>query len=230
MSGAFTWLEAGQPRARSLGREQPATIGRAEGADVRVEDTSVSREQAVVRFDGTSFRIANVSRTNPTRVNGQQLAEEVPLRDQDELLLGAVKLRFHDLAAHDAISGPICSHCGRENSATDKDCWYCGTSLVSAHSTLRSRRLVVGRIVADGGPFLDLHDGQSATLGGGPPLLRQAQSQVGGSTEVAAAGGRLSVAGAAGATVNGTAATAPQELKAGDVIEAAGMRYQVILR
>jgi hypothetical protein len=221
MSAALVWVEAGRMRAHNIGRDKPANVGRAEGADVHVDDHSVSREQAVIRFDGTGFRVANRSGTNPTRVNGQPTEQETPVHDQDELSMGMLNLRFHDLGVHDSISGPVCSHCGRENKATDKDCWFCGTSLVSAVSTLRTRRQVVGRVVAADGRFLDLYDGQSAVLSGGAPAFRQQGEETGGGSEVSASKRGLTVTEAGGET---------RQLQTGDVLEAGGTSYLVIVR
>ena len=225
MSGALTWRDSDAPRARNLDRAGSTSIGRAEGATVRLDDAEVSRDHADIHFESGHFVLANRSRTNPTRINGRPV-EDAVLRDQDELLLGAVTLRFHDLGAHDAISGPICSHCGRENKATDKDCWYCGTSLVSAVSTLRTRRLVVGRILAETGESLDLYAGQSATLGQGAPALLlapgQGESASAPPTEVSATEDGMVVAG----TADGTG----QSLTTGDIVEANGARYVIIVR
>ncbi len=132
-----------------------------------------------------------------------------------------MKLRFHDLGVHDTISGPICSHCGRENNSTDKDCWFCGTSLVTAASTLRKRRHVVGRLVAGDGQFLDLYEGQSATLTGGPPAVRQQGGDAKAGTDVTASEGGLSATEGEGAG---------RRLQTGDVLEAGGTRYVVIVR
>lgn len=225
MSGALTWRESDAPKARNLDSGGSTTIGRAEGTTVRLDDAEVSRDHAEIHFEGGSFVLANRSRTNPTRINGRPV-EEAVLRDQDELLLGAMTLRFHDLSAHDTISGPICSHCGRESKATDRDCWYCGTSLVSALSTLRTRRLVVGRILAETGEFLDLYPGQGATLGQGAPALLQApgpgESASEPPTEVSATEDGMVIAG--------TADGKGKSLRTGDVVEASGERYVIIVR
>lgn len=217
MSGAVTWGGPDGPRAANVGRDRPASIGRAEAVDITVDDASVSRAQATIRFDGSRFLLTNQSRANPTRVNGLRVEEESALGDGDDLLLGAVMLRFHDLGLHDTIGGPICSHCGRENNATDKDCWFCGTSLVSAASVVRKRRQVVGRLVAADGQHLDLYAGQSAMLAGRAPTLRhQGAGDVEG-TEVTASDSGLTAAEA-------------RELRTGDVLEVGGMRYVVIVR
>lgn len=216
MSGAVTWEHADGPRAANVGRDRPAGIGRAEGAEIRVTDNSVSRQQATIRFDGARFVMANLSRTNPTLLNGRPVEAEAPLSDGDELLLGAVRARFHDLGVHDTISGPICSHCGRENNATDRDCWFCGTSLVSAQSALRKRRHVVGRLVDGRGGHLDLYAGQSAVLAGDAPTLRQEATAHGEGMEVTASEAGLTAGGG--------------RLSTGQVLEAGGMRYVVIVR
>jgi hypothetical protein len=223
VSGALTWRESDIPRARNVDRDRSTTIGRSEAATVHLSGGEVSREHAEIHFDGQTFVIANRSRTNPTFVNGQPTVNVV-LRDQDEVSLGGVQLRFHDLGAHDAISGLMCSHCMRENEAIAKDCWYCGTSLVSAPSSLRTRRPVVGRIVSETGEFLDLFAGQSASLDRGRPLIRHApnhESAEGSAIEVSATDDGLTIADTLGDV---------RRLTTGDIVDAPGARFVIIIR
>jgi hypothetical protein len=107
--------------------------------------------------------IENRSSTNPTQVDGASPAGPLPLNDGSHVDVGGYRLTFWDLAAGDQYSGPVCSHCHRENSETDADCWFCGTSLVNAPTSIRTRRNVVCRLIASDGTAFDLID-QKALL------------------------------------------------------------------
>ena len=69
----------------SFGREQ---------SDVTLDDPFVSREQAYILYDGAAYRLFNQSQTNPTLVNGNVVNGPRDLSDGDEVVMGAVKLRF----------------------------------------------------------------------------------------------------------------------------------------
>jgi len=69
------------------------TVGRTAG-DLALEDATVSTEHARIRFENQRYLLVNRSLTNPTRVNGHPVEGNVDLHDGDELLMGAVKLRF----------------------------------------------------------------------------------------------------------------------------------------
>lgn len=62
---------------------------------MRFSDRSVSRDQAILRWDETidRFVVTNASNTNPTRVNGEAVSERV-LEDGDEISMGDVVLRL----------------------------------------------------------------------------------------------------------------------------------------
>ena len=93
----------------------------------------------------TATASKNFSPTDPTRVNGARVDKPVDLADGDLLRIGSVEIGYHNLANASRVSGPICSYCKRENSPTQKDCWFCGTSLVSALSDVRIRTPLVLR-------------------------------------------------------------------------------------
>ncbi|MBA2555922.1 MAG: FHA domain-containing protein, partial [Chloroflexi bacterium] len=156
-SPALMWLDDDRLNVAGLKPDASNTIGRLAGSTVVVDDPTVSRQQARVSFDGARFLAENLSSTNPTRLNGTQLQAPTPLSDGDRLTAGVMDLTFHDLAVGDRLSGPMCSHCGRENSSTQRDCWYCGTSLVSAATTIRQRLQVAARIVTRDGARYDLY-------------------------------------------------------------------------
>lgn len=76
------------------------TLGRGEGpprTHIRLPVTTVSRQQARLRFEGGRWKLINLSQTNPTAVNGQvlQTPEGVRwLQDGDTVEMGELVLRF----------------------------------------------------------------------------------------------------------------------------------------
>lgn len=83
------------------GQEPAVTFGRATGEahlHVQLEAPTVSRMHARMSFQGGRWRIANLSRTNPIVVNGEQLPLDANasavLEDGDCLEMGQVVFRF----------------------------------------------------------------------------------------------------------------------------------------
>lgn len=78
--------------------EQQVTVGRQEGRPyehVQLASMTVSRMHATLRFQRGRWLVANLSETNPVRLNGAALDREArPLADGDVLELGEVVLRF----------------------------------------------------------------------------------------------------------------------------------------
>jgi len=68
-------------------------IGRIKG-DVILEDASVSREHALIRFADDHYVIRNLSQTNPIIINGEKVAKERDLADGDEIVIGVIRLQF----------------------------------------------------------------------------------------------------------------------------------------
>lgn len=84
----------------SGGPEQQVTLGRQEGRPyehVQLSSQTVSRLHAAMTYSRGRWRVANLSETNPLRVNGAPVAREAPpveLADGDTVELGEVVLRF----------------------------------------------------------------------------------------------------------------------------------------
>lgn len=78
------------------------TLGRSEGPEyrhIRIAENTVSRLHARMSFQDRMWRIANLSQTNPVRVNGRLLFrvdESAVLGDGDRIQLGEVELRFRE--------------------------------------------------------------------------------------------------------------------------------------
>jgi hypothetical protein len=192
---ALSWSTDAGLHAVDLDPGREYVIGRAEPADIVLPVPTVSRRQATLRARGTTFTLENASTTNPTRVGDVPVATPVALGDGALIVVGGQRLRYWDLAAADRISGPVCSHCGRENVGTDAECWYCGTSLVNAPTGIRTKRRVVCRFVGPDDQATDLIEEQMLAFGpDGAPRPAGSAAEQGGST-VAVQDGRPVVAG-----------------------------------
>ena len=69
------------------------TIGR-EAGDLTLGDPTVSAEHAQITFKSRKYILANKSLTNPTKVNKAAVEGLQELNDGDEIVLGAIKLKF----------------------------------------------------------------------------------------------------------------------------------------
>ncbi len=79
--------------------EQRFTVGRGEGPlheHIQLAAPTVSRRHATLLYENGTWSIANLSETNPVRVNGVELreGESVPLAEGDMVEMGDLVLRF----------------------------------------------------------------------------------------------------------------------------------------
>ncbi len=73
---------------------RPVTVvGRGADADLRLEDTGVSRAHAELRLDGSTVRVVDLQSTNGTLLNGRKV-RIATLSDGDRLDLGATTLVY----------------------------------------------------------------------------------------------------------------------------------------
>jgi hypothetical protein len=93
-----------QPASRQLVElARPRTVigTDASAADVRLEDTAVSRRHAVVRWEaggsGGQFVLYDLASTNGTLLNGEPVAAPRALRDGDRIRVGDTELAFKAL-------------------------------------------------------------------------------------------------------------------------------------
>jgi hypothetical protein len=73
--------------------DRPISIGRLDTCDIVLDDPTVSRNHAEVRREGDGFELVDLGSRNGTRVNGYGITRQ-RLVDGDDLLIGAVPLRF----------------------------------------------------------------------------------------------------------------------------------------
>ena len=86
----------GQP-IRTVELNDGATIGRAPGSDLVVDDSTVSKHHARIRCDAGPF-IEDLESTNGTYVNGRPADGPTALRRGDRIALGTAKIVFLGLA------------------------------------------------------------------------------------------------------------------------------------
>lgn len=73
--------------------EGSVRIGRSITADIQLEDPGVSRKHAVVERAGSHVRVLDDRSLNGVMVNGQPVALQCALADDDELQIGPFVLR-----------------------------------------------------------------------------------------------------------------------------------------
>jgi len=94
----------GDRRPRPLDRDV-STIGRARGCDLRLESSDVSTLHCIVFRSGAVFHVRDCNSRAGTRVNGEAIRGDRPLRDGDILLVGPFSFELYvppNVAAGDA--------------------------------------------------------------------------------------------------------------------------------
>ena len=86
-------LVVGGASGQRLPLTDDATVGRLPECDVTLDDPSVSRRHARIRFIGGAWSIEDLGSTNGVKVNGSRVGES-DLADGDRLQLGSVDLLF----------------------------------------------------------------------------------------------------------------------------------------
>lgn len=167
MTTALTWPSPASVNVIQLVPGRRVVVGRSATADISIDDPKISREHLAITTasepNGT-HQLEHLSHTNPTMLGGQIVSGVITIADGAEIKIGDSTLIFHDLHARDMISGPVCHICGRENTDADRDCWFCGTSLLNAPTTLRELRRVALRAVSGSGQWADLYAGRWLAL------------------------------------------------------------------
>ncbi|MDB5079877.1 MAG: bacteriocin system transporter, ATP-binding protein [Chloroflexi bacterium] len=96
---AARWALHLGPRCVQLPLDRPVAIGRSKDTDFRLQDPSVSRQHALLRFDAATrrFIISDRGSANGTLVNGIAASENHPLAPGDRLTLGEFEFIFDEL-------------------------------------------------------------------------------------------------------------------------------------
>ena len=91
-SGSSSWMYQLPPRGKVV-------IGRAENADLRINDPSISRQHAQVVIDDDTVTISDLGSQNGTRVNHVRIVGEHVLRPNDVITLHKTTLLLHSHVA-----------------------------------------------------------------------------------------------------------------------------------
>ena len=84
--------------SRYLLDENEITVGRDPRADILLDDSTVSRQHAVFRRNGTVFNVVDAGSLNGTYVNRQRV-DQAELKNGDEIMIGKFRLMFFTKSA-----------------------------------------------------------------------------------------------------------------------------------
>jgi len=70
------------------------TIGRAEDADIVIDDPFISSKHALIFKRGSKLLIQDLHSTNGTYLNNKKVTRPLRLKENDEITMGAKKFRF----------------------------------------------------------------------------------------------------------------------------------------
>lgn len=73
---------------------QQVRLGRANENDLLLLDPKISRNHAVIEWNGSGFNLRDLGSVNGTFVNGERIASTRLLHDGDEITLSRIKLRY----------------------------------------------------------------------------------------------------------------------------------------
>jgi len=91
---AFLVVVEGPDKGRRFGLRPISRIGRDLRIDIRPHDREISRQHAVITFDGVGFTVEDAGSTNGTFVNETLVEGKVRLSPGDILRVGASSMRF----------------------------------------------------------------------------------------------------------------------------------------
>jgi hypothetical protein len=226
------WNSGTQIRTATIGGSGAQTIGRQAGVNVVVEDETVSRRHGAISQRGADYWYQHLSQTNASKVNGNVVVADTRLADGDSIQLGLVILTFHDLASVTRGFSLTCSHCRRANAPDRRDCWFCGTSLVNAPTSIPQRGEAVCRLVpAHGGKPLTLFPGESACLSrdGALALAASAAKDCAAIVHATDVGANIEPGGVP-VNLNGSSVEGARPLAAGDIVDVAGATLVLLFK
>jgi pSer/pThr/pTyr-binding forkhead associated (FHA) protein len=91
---AFLVVTEGDEKGKRFGLRPISRIGRDLRFDIRPHDSEISRQHAVITFDGTGFSIRDLNSANGTFVNEKRVELEKELRHGDVVRIGETTMRF----------------------------------------------------------------------------------------------------------------------------------------
>jgi hypothetical protein len=109
------------------------TIGRGADADIVIAVPELSRQHALLFWDGVHAALADAGSRNGTHVNGEAVIGRRPLAPGDEISLGGARLRFA-LGAAQHATRELSAHVGRDNHG---NIWQAGRDLHIENRTVQ---------------------------------------------------------------------------------------------
>jgi serine/threonine protein kinase len=91
---AFLVVTSGDEADKCFGLRPISRLGRDLRFDIRPHDAEISRQHAVITFDGTGFSIRDLNSANGTYVNDKRIELERELRHGDVVRIGNTTMRF----------------------------------------------------------------------------------------------------------------------------------------
>ena len=95
----LAWSADKASQSKELTEHSYAIIGRQESCDIVLTDPHVSRRHAVIFYDGGTFRLHNLSETNPIVLNEQWMlsfGHNIPIHIGDGFAVGNIELQVTD--------------------------------------------------------------------------------------------------------------------------------------
>jgi len=74
-------------------KEKRTIVGRSSGAQIQIDDASVSSEHAAIELDGQGFGIRDLASTNHVLLNGAEVLSSA-LKHGDRIQLGECEIQF----------------------------------------------------------------------------------------------------------------------------------------
>jgi pSer/pThr/pTyr-binding forkhead associated (FHA) protein len=86
--------------------DRDVIVGRGEGADLRIDDASLSRVHASFGLEHGRVRITDLASSNGTRVNGKPVVGSCLVELDDYIEVGDVMVTLHLVTGRDAAEQP----------------------------------------------------------------------------------------------------------------------------
>ena len=74
--------------------KETTALGRGEHNDIRIDDGFISHEHSCITRYNNEYWLADLQSTNCTYLNGQQISEEIMLKNGDVIKIGTITFKF----------------------------------------------------------------------------------------------------------------------------------------
>lgn len=97
--GAYLVATSGPDRGKRFGLRPVSRIGRDLRFDIRPRDPEISRQHAMITFDGVGFTLKDLGSANGSFVNERKLADDYLLKNGDIVRVGRTSMKFESSRA-----------------------------------------------------------------------------------------------------------------------------------